>query len=71
MKIKNLSFLSVILSFLLLWGCEKDFTNIVDVENPSYQVVRVNVKSSFQYPIDTMEDFRHELNSSKDINDVF
>ncbi|MDY0083301.1 MAG: hypothetical protein RBR74_08985 [Ignavibacteriaceae bacterium] len=71
MKIKILSFLSFILSFLLLWGCEKDFTNIVDVENPSYQVVRVNVKSSFQYPIDTMAVFRLELNSSKDINDVF
>lgn len=71
MKIKILSFLSFILSFLLLWGCEKDYTNIVDVENPSYQVVRVNVKSSFQYPIDTMAVFRLELNSSKDIKDVF
>ncbi len=71
MKIKILSFLSFILSFLLLWGCEKDFTNVVDVENPSYQVVRVNVKSSFQYPIDTMAVFRLELNSSKDIKDVY
>lgn len=71
MKIKILAFLSIILSVLLLEGCEKDYSDVIEVENSSYQVVRVSLKNSFQYPIDTMAIFRVEIDSSKDINFVF
>lgn len=71
MKIKFLTLLIIILCVLLLEGCEKDYSDVIEVENTSYQVVRVSLKSSFQYPIDTMAIFRVELNSAQDINSLF
>lgn len=70
MKIKNLTILILAITLIFFWGCEKDFTDTIDVQNNSYQVVRVNVKDSLQYPVDTSAVFRIEFNSSSDIKNV-
>lgn len=70
MKIKNLTILILSFTLVIFWGCEKDFTDTIDVQNNSYQVVRVNVKDSLQYPVDTSAVFRIEFNSSNEIKNV-
>lgn len=71
MKIKNSTFFILAFTLFYLWGCEKDFTDTIDAQNNSYQVIRVNVKDSLQYPADTSAVFRIEFNSANDIKNVF
>lgn len=70
MKIKNSTFYILAFTLVYLLGCEKDFTSLIDVQNNSYQVIRVNVKDSLQYPVDTSAVFRIEFNPSSDIKNV-
>ena len=70
MKIKILTILSFNLIITLFWGCEKEFDNVIENQNASYQVISVVVKDSLQYPIDSTATFKIEFNASDGIKNV-
>ena len=70
MKIKKIFYLTLTIILTLLWGCEKQFDNVIENQFTSYQVVSVIVKDSLQYPIDSTAIFKIEFNTSNGIKNV-
>lgn len=70
MKTKNLFSTALILYLTLIWGCEKEYDNIIENQNTDYQVINVAVTDSLQYPFDLNAIFSIEFNKSDDINNV-
>jgi hypothetical protein len=70
MKIKKIFYLTLTSILTLLWGCEKEFENVIEYQYTSYQVVSVIVKDSLQYPIDSTATFLIEFSGSGGIKNV-
>jgi len=70
MKTKNLFPVLLLLILVTIWGCEKEYDNVVENQIVDYQVINVVVKDSLQYPIDSSAVFRIEFNKVNDISNV-
>lgn len=55
---------------VLFWGCEKEYTNVIETPQTSYQVMNVTLKDSIQYPLDISATFTVRFNNSDDIKNV-
>jgi hypothetical protein len=66
-----------ILILALIWGCEKEYDNVIENQYSTYQIISVEVKNllqvptnSLQYPIDSIAIFSAKFNKSVDIKNV-
>jgi len=71
MKFKKIIYLALTFILTLLLGCEKEFDNIIEIQNSNYQVDSVFLKSFIQYPADSVTTFSIKLSTSSDIGSVF
>ena len=72
MKIKQLKLFTFTVIFLSIFvGCEKDYDNLIENQNTSYQVDSVIVKGFYKYPTDSIAIFGLKLSSSLEIKGVF
>lgn len=62
--------LTLILTFTLFWGCEKEYDNVVENQIVDFQVINVAVKDSIQYPIDSTAVVNVEFNKVNGISKV-
>lgn len=59
-----------ILILATIWGCEKEYDNVIKPQNSNYQVISILSKDSLQYPIDSTAVYILEFNSVTDIKRV-
>ena len=72
MKIKIYYLLAICLSLAIIFAaCDKQYDNVIENSNPDYQVIRISLEDSLEYPVNSNQTVQLTINFDSQIKNVF